>query len=132
MKAAIALAVSARIASGGHAVANGTVPLNDPANSTATVPVVVYRATVPQPVREPAVGDWKAANDAVARIGGWRAYAAESRPPATPAASTESHPHHGERMAPAVSSATHTHDDTRSDAGMKPTAPPAASSRSGR
>ena len=29
-------------------------------------------------------GDWKAANDTTARIGGWRAYAREASAPATP------------------------------------------------
>lgn len=34
--------------------------------------------------------NWKEANDSVARIGGWRAYAKEASPSSPPAASTES------------------------------------------
>jgi hypothetical protein len=40
------------------------------------------------------VGSWKAANDNVGRIGGWRAYAKEARPPAAPAPSAPK-PHAG-------------------------------------
>jgi hypothetical protein len=33
-----------------------------------------------RPLPETAVGSWKDANEAVARAGGWRAYAREGRP----------------------------------------------------
>ena len=40
-----------------------------------------------QPYTDDKIGNWKAANDTTARIGGWRAYAKEaSAPAATPAA----------------------------------------------
>ena len=61
----------------------------DPLNPTATVPALVhksafsgYRAAV-----EAKVGSWREANDTVARIGGWRAYAREASQSAAPAAS---------------------------------------------
>ena len=39
-----------------------------------------------QPYTDDKIGNWKAANDTTARIGGWRAYAKEaSAPAATPA-----------------------------------------------
>lgn len=42
------------------------------------------------------VGSWKAANDNVGRIGGWREYAKEARPPAAPVgAPPKPHAGHG-------------------------------------
>lgn len=55
-------------------------PLNPQAEVLATVHVsafATYRAA-----EEPRVGGWKEANDTVARIGGWRAYAREAAAPA--------------------------------------------------
>lgn len=49
------------------------------------------------------VGSWKAANDNVGRIGGWREYAKEARPPAAsapaeaPGSSRPPHAGHGQR-----------------------------------
>jgi hypothetical protein len=57
----------------------------DPLDARAPVPAAShvspwgrYRAW-----RDTEVGDWKAANDTVARIGGWRTYAREAAAPAS-------------------------------------------------
>lgn len=62
----------------------------DPADSKASVPSVVYRSELAgyRPYAEQSVGSWREANEAVNRVGGWRAYAREARepqPPASPA-----------------------------------------------
>jgi hypothetical protein len=64
-----------------------TAAPSDPLDATAAVPPVVhrsvfsgYRAQADAPLR-----DWKAANEEVGRIGGWRAYAREAQSPAAPA-----------------------------------------------
>ena len=53
----------------------------DPLDPKAQVPSVRYESTLPQSRR---IGDdkpvaWRAANDTVARIGGWRVYAREAQ-----------------------------------------------------
>lgn len=68
-------------------------------------PAVTYRSTFEgyQPFNDQPVGAWKAANDTVGRIGGWRAYAKEARqadgkpadaPAAAPAAAPARAPGH--------------------------------------
>jgi hypothetical protein len=59
-----------------------------PADATATVPPPTYRSafTGYKRLSEPPPADWKAANQNVERIGGWRAYAREANAP-SPAAS---------------------------------------------
>ena len=71
----------------------------DPANAKVTVPPVVYRSVFSayRPIGEDKLIPWKAANDEVARIGGWRVYAQEAREPdppkpVVPAADTPSAP----------------------------------------
>ena len=51
----------------------------DPADPAARVPAATYRSPFAdyRLLGEVAVGDWRAANDEVARIGGWREYARE-------------------------------------------------------
>ncbi len=55
----------------------------DPADAKAAVPPVIYRSSFNQyrPLGDEKVGNWKAANDKVHQIGGWRAYAKEAREP---------------------------------------------------
>jgi hypothetical protein len=83
---------------------SAATPRPDPMDPRADVPAVRYESTFTQPARpaHPAAIGWRDANDAVARIGGWRAYAREAqqpepaRPPAAapaPAASAPSKPH---------------------------------------
>lgn len=57
----------------------------DPLDAQAPVPALSYRSAF-APYRK--LGDakplsWREANEAVARIGGWRAYAREAQPPAS-------------------------------------------------
>ena len=60
----------------------------DPLDAQATVPAPVYRSSLRGPRPPAAPPDarptipWREANDTVARIGGWRAYAREAQPPA--------------------------------------------------
>ena len=65
----------------------------DPLDAKAAVPSVVYRSSLA--LHKPTAGDqpltWQEANNAVARIGGWRVYAREAQtgeaaPAAKPAA----------------------------------------------
>lgn len=58
----------------------------DPPNPQAEVPATVHVSAFAtyRAAGEPQVGGWKEANDTVARMGGWRAYAREATAP-TPA-----------------------------------------------
>ena len=79
----------------------------DPADPAARVPAATYRSAFAgyRPLGEEKVGDWRAANDEVGRIGGWREYlreaqSAEGKPPApgAPAQGAQGghgHHHHG-------------------------------------
>ncbi|MGE0797695.1 MAG: hypothetical protein AB7G13_00755 [Lautropia sp.] len=51
----------------------------DPLDAAALVPRLEYRTALPPAGRidDLPVGDWRAANDTVGRIGGWRAYQRE-------------------------------------------------------
>lgn len=84
----------------------------DPLNAKADVAVVTHRSALDRyrPAGEVKVGSWKDANETVARIGGWRAYAREASQPdsasgtgpgggaANPPAKPDSaHGHHGKR-----------------------------------
>lgn len=55
----------------------------DPLNAKADVPVATHRSALGgyRPAGDVKVGLWKDANETVARIGGWRAYAREARQP---------------------------------------------------
>ncbi len=57
----------------------GAQPRPDPADPTARVPAAAYRSPFAdyRPLGDEAVGNWRAANDEVGRIGGWREYARE-------------------------------------------------------
>lgn len=56
----------------------------DPLNAQTEVPPAVHQPAFAayRAAAEPQVGSWKAANDTVTRIGGWRAYAREAAAPA--------------------------------------------------
>ena len=78
MKSVIVLAACAAVALG-CAEALSATP--DPANDKAVVPPVRYQSPFRdyRPLGEDQPIAWKAANDEVGRIGGWRAYAKEAR-----------------------------------------------------
>ena len=63
---------------------------SDPFDATVAVPPVAYRSSFTgyRGLSEQPVGDWRAANDTVGRIGGWKAYAKEAQDPETPSAVT--------------------------------------------
>ena len=65
----------------------------DPADPTASVPPVIYVSPFKQyqPLGDEQVTAWKAANDLVEKIGGWRVYAREAQEPA-PAAGQPARP----------------------------------------
>lgn len=56
-------------------------PAAQPGNTATAVPKLVYRSALQsfRPWREQAPGDWRALNDEVTRIGGWRAYLREAQ-----------------------------------------------------
>jgi len=55
----------------------------DPAEATVVVPRLAYRSAFRQhrPWADQPVGDWRALNDEVTRIGGWRSYLREAQLP---------------------------------------------------
>ena len=55
----------------------------DPANAQAPVPPIQYRSPFRdyRPLGDDKLLSWKASNDEVAKIGGWRVYAKEAREP---------------------------------------------------
>ena len=76
MAICIAAATSAPFAPGANAQSRV-----DPADSAANVPATTYRSpfTGYRHLGDEAVGNWRAANDDVGRIGGWREYAREAQ-----------------------------------------------------
>lgn len=58
-----------------------------PGDPQATVPPLVYQSPFARyrPLGEAAVAPWKAVNDEVGRIGGWKVYAREAHEAAVPA-----------------------------------------------
>ncbi len=88
----------------------------DPGDAAAAVPALVYRSALGGYCawREQTPGDWRALNDEVTRIGGWRSYLREAhqaapvsaatpgtpRPGAAPHLAPASAPHHGQTTAP--------------------------------
>jgi hypothetical protein len=75
-----ALAFAAALALGVSASAQPA----HPADATAAVPPLPYRSAFSgyKRLSEPPATGWKAANQNVERIGGWRAYAREANAPA--------------------------------------------------
>lgn len=79
----------------------------DPLDPQARVPALVYESSLGPPSR-PANDKpiaWRDANDAVARIGGWRAYLREAQQPDPAAAEKPVAPAQGSASAPAPASA---------------------------
>jgi len=81
------------------ATAQPTAPAShnaDPLDAKAAVPGMVYESAIGRDRRKPDRPPiaWREANDNVARIGGWRAYAREAQQadPAAPAAPTPAAP----------------------------------------
>jgi hypothetical protein len=62
-------------------------PGNDPTQANAAVPRIEFKSAFEGylPAREVNVGSWRAANETVGRIGGWRAYAREAHGQGSPA-----------------------------------------------
>ncbi len=79
--AVAALLVCALAGHSAQAQAPAPVPVAHPGNSAGAVPALVYRSALQsyRPWREQGPGDWRALNDEVARIGGWRAYLREAQ-----------------------------------------------------
>lgn len=57
-------------------------PRPDPLDARAPVPPIVHKPVPPKPADDPPPADWRAANERVARVGGWRTYAREKLPEA--------------------------------------------------
>jgi hypothetical protein len=85
-RAAFAIALTAIAAASGAQTAAPAATDLQAANGAADLG---YRSPFEgyQRFTQEQVGSWKAANDNVGRIGGWREYAKEARPPAAPAPS---------------------------------------------
>ncbi|WP_428415614.1 hypothetical protein [Methylibium sp.] len=75
----------------------------DPLNASAAVPASVYSSAFTDYRRhsDTTLRPWKDANDAVGRIGGWRAYAREAQQAARPAPPAPAAPVAGEPPGPA-------------------------------
>ena len=97
MKIAILFAASATVVLGLSGASNAAP---DPTDEKNTVPPVLYQSPFRdyKPLGEDKQIPWKAANDEVGRIGGWRAYAKEAQDAAasansaTPAAPAKATP----------------------------------------
>lgn len=79
----------------------GKIP-TQPGNAMTDLPIAVYQSALTgyRSFRDEKVSSWRASNDEVARIGGWRAYAREARQPElaprdTPAAAGDPDADHG-------------------------------------
>lgn len=93
----------------------------DPLDPKARVPATRYESSLGQVRR---IGDdkpvaWRDANEAVARIGGWRVYAREAQQP-DPAASTTATPSVAPAQAPASTPAATTKPAPAGHGGHKP------------
>ena len=98
MKFAIAILIAAGVAAA-LSLSGASIAAPDPTDEKNTVPPVLYVSPFRdyKPLGEDKQIPWKAANDEVGRIGGWRAYAKEAQDaaasvspaaPATPAQAT--------------------------------------------
>lgn len=72
----------------------GAQPQADPADPAARVPTATYSSPFAgyRALGDEAVGDWRAANEEVGRIGGWREYARESQAPEAGSTAPETAP----------------------------------------
>jgi|CXWL01.1.fsa_nt_gi hypothetical protein len=77
----------------------------DPADPAAVVPSATYRSSFSgyRRMADEPVADWRTSNDAVARIGGWRAYAREAQAPDEKAVDQKDKAASSPPMAPATS-----------------------------
>ena len=103
-----ALALGAALA----LVAPASAQPTHPADATAAVPPLTHRSafTGYKRLAEPPAADWKAANQNVERIGGWRAYAREANaaaPAPSPSSAPASAPERATR--PATPAPAHRH-----------------------
>lgn len=91
---ALCLATALPVAASPTAAAPST-QAGDPATAHAPVPPVVHRSAFDGYRRnaDAATAPWKRSNEAVGRIGGWRTYAREAQPAATPASAPASRGH---------------------------------------
>jgi len=80
----------------------------DPLDPAAPVPPLTHASalTAAPSLSETPVGSWREANDTVNRIGGWRAYAREAKPPESPPPAATGTP---AAVAPAKPAAGHGH-----------------------
>lgn len=89
---AAAVAAQAQSASPANAARAAPAARPDPLDAKASVPALAYESSFTRYRRssDDKAVSWRDANDAVARIGGWRAYAREAQEPASapPAAGT--------------------------------------------
>jgi len=83
LAAALLVSASLACAQTTQTIAPAAAQRPDPADPGADVPVAVHRSafTSYRAAGEVEVGSWREANDTVARIGGWRAYAREAAQP---------------------------------------------------
>jgi hypothetical protein len=88
--AAVATAFIAAALTACAAPVDPSLPKAGPLNPQADVPPAVYRSSLADPAQRAADKplDWRQANEEVARIGGWRAYAREANAPASAPASS--------------------------------------------
>lgn len=97
-----AWSVVALLATATAAQAQSATPRPDPADPKASTVPLVHRSALSQYRRFDDAGakQWRAANDAVERIGGWRAYAREANAPEPAASAPTSAPDRATRPAP--------------------------------
>jgi hypothetical protein len=79
----LALAALGFVASAAQPQPTASPSRPDPLDAKAAVPAVVYASSfaASKAAVDPPAPSWREANDTVARIGGWRAYAREAQQP---------------------------------------------------
>lgn len=82
-----ALCLSATVAATATPPSAPKAPTHPALDPRAAVPPAVHRSAFDtyQPQRDTATASWKASNDTVGRIGGWRTYAREAQSATAPA-----------------------------------------------
>ena len=108
LTAATGLCLSLSLGIGAAAFAQPAAPRPDPLDPQAQVPPARHESVLQRhrgSAAEVKVGDWKAANDTVTRIGGWRTYLREAAQPDAPASAPPASSAPAAAPAPAPTSA---------------------------
>jgi hypothetical protein len=102
VRAALCTSAFAAQAQGAGAPTAAPATRSDPLGAKASVPALSYRSSFSRyrGLSDDKPLSWREANDAVARIGGWRVYAREAQQPEDSPRPIPMHPGHGGHKSP--------------------------------